>query len=96
MMIRLFLMAAVLSILAMTTGCNEMGMSANNAAIITQRFSDDNPDFNDASWCIVELDSTSHRVDGEYIDTVSIEVDKSCVEAIIDEKVKEIIDDQNN
>ena len=79
MMIRLFLILSIACIM----GCGELNMNVTDMLEVAEDINEDNPDFKDASRCLLDADSSSHKIDGEYIDTVRIELDKACLQDII-------------
>ena len=79
MMIRLFLLLSIACIM----GCGEIGINVTDILEVTEDINEDNPDFNGASACFLDADSSIFIKDGEYIDTVRIELDKACLQDII-------------
>lgn len=48
----------------------------------------ENPDADNAAKCIVGFDSSTTKVDDEYVDTIEVKVSKDCIRQIIEDKLE--------
>ena len=77
----------LLAIVALLSGCSEINMDLTTAISVQQQIISDNKDANDASECIVSFDTKLGTFNGEFRDTIVIEVGKDCIQEVVKKKI---------
>ena len=68
---------------AFGVGCGEVGMNLTATLKVADDVVSNNRDVDSASACVYEYDTSVHEVDGEYVDTIQIEVGRDCITEVI-------------
>lgn len=84
-MIQRFILPFALSIVMV--GCAEMNMDLTTAIKVQEAIISDNADANEATKCIVDFDKKLGTFNGEFRDTIVVEVDQDCIQEIAKEKL---------